>query len=449
MKDENKNKIAKVPVPPPQKKFGGPNIYRVTKIGLLCIFIFFGGIILWSAIAPLEIGAVMPGKVVVETYRKTIQHREGGIVQSINVEEGSNVQKGEVLIVLDNTKEKSTFELLQMQVNFLQAKLARLLAESAQSQTIIFPKSLLDQKSDPQIQTLIQGETSIYNARKELLTKIIEVLTERISQIKNQIESLRAQAVSSDKQLVLINEETDAVASLEARHLIARPKLLALEREQARLTGDRDQNLALIAQSEQKIGEVELQIIQTKQQETKEVVEDLQTTQAALLSNQEKLFAAKDTLDRTIIRSPISGIVVDLKLHTIGGVVTAGETLMQVVPVNDQLVIEAKVNPIDIDFVRSGLPAKVMFIGLPRRSSPTLNGTIEEVSADALTEERTGQSYYLTRVIISHEELSRLGNIKIYPGMPVQVLVITDKRSAIGYFIMPIRNSFFRAFRER
>lgn len=426
-----------------------PNIHKIVIIGMTAIILFFGAAVIWAGLAPLETGAVMPGRVIVETYRKEIQHRYGGIVKAIYVDDGSQVNAGDTLIVLDDTKEKAYFELLRQEQIYLKARLARLIAERDNAQTITFPPDLLTNESDPKVKAAMDGEMAIFHARTDLLKKTISVLSDKIEQLKNEINSFRAQATSADKQLVLINEETKAVAYLEAKHIVDRPRLLALKRAQAKLTGDRDDFLASVAQSEQKIGEVNLQIIQIEQQNIKEIVESLQQIQADLVSNQEKLSAAEDTYRRTIIKAPITGTIVGLKIHTIGGVISPGETLMEIVPKRDRLVIEARVNPLDIDAVRIGLETKILFVAFPRRSTPILNGVISEVSADVYTDEKTNQMYYTAKVEISSKELARLGNEKVYPGMPVEVLAVTNKKTFFGYLIQPIRNSLFKAFREQ
>lgn len=426
-----------------------PPIQKIARTGLIVILVFFGGFMLWSFLFPIESGAVMKGTVIVDSYKKTIQHLEGGIVKKVSVDEGSTVKQGDVLLMLDDTQARANYQLWEEQFDFLQAKKARLIAERNNAATIDFPASLTQTPNTPGAKIAMIGEIAIFKARQALLAKTFAILDERVKQINAEIESLKAQADSSNKQLLLINEETEAVASLEARHLIERPRLLALQREQARLTGNRDENLALIAQAQQKIGEVQVQKIQMEQQREQQIAEDLQDTLGKLTDVEQKLLAARDVLTRMKVTAPIAGKVVDLKTHTIGGVIEPGATVMTIIPSQDRLVIEAKASPLDIDVIHTGLRAKIQFIALPRRSTPILNGIVTDVSADALTDEHTGIQYYTVLISITPKEFSRLGpDVGVDPGMPVEVLVVTEKQTLFAYFMEPLRNSFFKAFRE-
>ncbi|MBY0544539.1 MAG: HlyD family type I secretion periplasmic adaptor subunit [Gammaproteobacteria bacterium] len=424
-----------------------PPVKKAVQIGILIIALFFGGGFLWSILFPIESGATMSGVVVVDSHSKTVQHLEGGIIKKIDVIEGSHVNKGQLLIELDTTQADANYDLVAAQQMQLEAKKARLIAERDNQSIITFPPDLM-QSNSPTAKAAMLGEVAIFTTRLALLNKTFSILDQQIKQINDQISSLQAQATASERQLHLINGEELVFADLAARHLIEQQKLLALQGEQAKLTGDRDQNLSLIAAAQQKSSEVELQKVQLRQQREQEVAEDLQKTLSGLNDVQQKLLSSQDILTRTKITAPITGTVVDLKVHTIGGVIDPGAELMTIVPDNDTLGIDAKVNPLDIDVMRKGLHAKVEFVGLPRRSTPILNGIVDEVSAESLTDQRTGSSYYTARIDISKKELSRLGSVHISPGMPVVVLVVIDKRSFMGYLVEPVQRSFFKAFRE-
>lgn len=246
----------------------------------------------------------------------------------------------------------------------------------------------------------------------------------------------------------LIDEEIEAVAYLEARKLIDRPRLLALKREAARLNGNRGEHLGLIAKAHQSIGETKSQIYTLMETRRKELLEELRLTQQKLADVVEKSKAAEDVLHRTLIVAPQAGTVIGLKKHTIGGVITPGQEVLDIIPSGDQLIIEAEINPVDINIVRPGLKAKVHLTAYKQRNTPTLDGTVTNISADIFKDEATQRQFYKARITLDKDQLARLPHIQLYPGMPVQVLIITEKRTAFDYLITPLEESFRKAFRE-
>jgi HlyD family type I secretion membrane fusion protein len=426
-----------------------PPIRQAVLFGAVILLVFVGTFLLWALLAPLESAAIADGKIVVDTSRKTIEHLEGGIIARLYVQEGSQVKQGDLLIELDDTQALARLDLLRGQINHFYGLAARLLAERDNKDKVRFPKRLINQKDNPSVQQIMQSQRAIFAANKATFNGQIVILQQRIKQLEKEIDSLQAQVESDSRQLELINEEIEAVAYLEARKLIERPRLLALKREAARLKGERGENLGLIAKAEQGIGETQSQIIATKDNRQKEILEDLREVRQKLTDLLEEERAAEDVLKRTAIRAPQDGTVVGLKKHTVGGVLSPSEEVMEIVPSKDELIIEARVSPLDIDVVYPGLIAKVKLTAFKQRSTPSLDGKVDTVSADILQDEYSGETYYSARIKIDGEQLKKVSHVKLYPGMPSQVMIITDHRTPMQYFLSPIKDSFNRAFREQ
>ncbi len=441
---ENDNSILDLPIP------AKPNTKNSILFGLIVIAIFVGGFTLWAIIAPLESAAMAPGQIIVSGYRRTIQHLEGGIVKAIYVKDGMNVKKDQMLLKLDDEQAKISLDLKRNDVlEFLGAD-ARLQAEKNNADKITFSPRLSAESKDKKTQEVIQGQIDIFNADQKAFNGSVFILKQKISQLNEEIKGTQASIEATMTQLKLINEEVVSVTELEKQRLVERSRLLSLQREEARLSGVIAESKAKIATLEQSIGEAELRITALEKDRKKEVLNSLRETQQKLSEALEKEKAADEILFRTEIRSPISGVVVGLKIHTLGGVIKPGDPIMDVVPSHEQLVVEAKINPNDIDIVHKGLPAKVQLTAYKMRTTPILQGVVTEVSADVFNEKELRESYYLARVVINQDELSRLPkNIRLYPGMPVEVMIISAKLTPWQYFISPITQSFNRAFREQ
>ena len=427
----------------------GPSVKSIFYFGLIVLGIFFGIFLTWSLFSPLESAAIAPGQLSVESHHKSIQHLEGGIVNQINIREGSKVNKGDLLIKLDDTQAKTHLELLRNQVNELLASKSRLISERDQLNQIKFVPRLLQQQRDPQVAKLITSQQRIFHARQRTFHGQIKILYQRINQLKKEIESFHAQVTSETTQLNLIKEEITAVEYLEKRKLIEKPRLLALKREAARLRGNRGANLGSIAKTEQRIGETKAQTLTFNDNYQKEILQELRETEKNLADLAEREKAAADILARTSIMAPQSGTVVGLQQHTVGGVIKPGEKVLDIVPSGDKLVVLARVNPLDIDVVHKGLLAKVQLSAFKQRNTPTLEGLVENISADIMSDYQTGQSYYQAKITIPEKQLIRLANLKLHPGMPANVMIIVDRRTPFDYFITPLKESFGKAFREQ
>ncbi|ETO92378.1 HlyD family type I secretion periplasmic adaptor subunit [Legionella oakridgensis] len=424
-----------------------PNIKKIIFYSFLVIFIFFGGFLMWATLAPLESAAIAPGKVIVAGNRRVIQHWEGGIIKKLYVKDGSTIKESDLLIKLDDIQAKAAAQINQNDYWELLGVQARLYAEIDQEKSIQFPPVLLH-TNDIKAQEIIKLQQAIFMSNQKNFNDTVNIYKQRIGQLQEQIRGKQAQLMANQEQFGYINQELKDVRILATKKLIKQSRLLALQREAANLAGKQGEAQSAIAELEQKIGETKLEIIAMTDKQRKELLAELRETQKKLNEAYERMKASSDTLIRTEIRSPITGTVINLKVHTVGGVIKPGEPIMDIVPTHEALIIEAKLNPLDIDVVQRGLPAKVTLSGLSRRNTPTLLGQVIHVSADVLLDSQTNKPYFDVQVEIPAQELKKLNQQILYPGMPAEVMIITKKATPWEYFTAPILKSFNRAFRE-
>jgi len=418
-----------------------------TAFGLVIVFI--GGFGIWSVKAPLESAAIAAGSVEAETSRKTVQHLEGGIVARILVRDGDAVRAGQPLFQLDDTKARATAQSLQGQLREAQAREARLLAERDGHESIQFPLPLRQAaEKDPALADVLTGQRRIFNSRRQLYQSQLAVLAQRQQQISRQMLGLRFQVTAAEKRAEIIRKEMDAIAPLVARGVIAQPRKLALEREQAEIEGRRGQAQEEMARAEQGVGEANAQILKLRSDREAEIAQSLRDAQALVYQLVERSEAAEDVLARTQVRAPEDGIVTDLRVRTPGGVVAEGQPLLDLVPKHDRLIVTAQVRPDDIDVVHPGLPAQVRLMPYKHRRVPPVQGTLTYVSADRMTDKASDRSYYTARIRLDEGSLAALPGIEVMAGMPVEVLIKTGKFTAAGYMLRPVMDSFNRAFRE-
>jgi HlyD family type I secretion membrane fusion protein len=427
-----------------------PPVRAPVLAGLLILLAFglgFGG---WAALAPLSSAAIAPGFVRVESNRKTVQHLEGGIIDELRVQDGDIVQAGQVLIRLDRTQAAARHDALLHQYQSLRAAEARLIAERDGRHRIAFGEELESRRAEPRVTDILAGQESIFETRRRSYQGQIGILEQRVEQLRSEIAGLRAQVSSEDRQLALIAEETADVDSLVGKGLERKARLLALRRQAALLEGGRGEHIAEIARAQQAIGETELETFSLEDRLAAEVAEGLEEVQNQLAETEEELRAAEDVLRRHEITALIAGTVVGLRFFTEGGVIEPGVPILDIVPESDRLIIEAQVNPLDIDTVEPGLPAQVRLIAFKQRSTPTLDGQVVQVSADSLSDEEaeTAISFYKADVEIDPAELTRLDGVSLYRGMPAEVLIRTGERTLADYLLAPVLDSFARAFRE-
>jgi HlyD family type I secretion membrane fusion protein len=416
--------------------------------GVLVILVAFGGFGAWATTAPIASAVIATAVVTVDSRHKKIQHLEGGTVKELRVRDGDAVKAGDVLIRLDEVRPQATLAILQARYDTARATEARLLAEQQDLQAIVFPDELLHRADNGKAAEILSGQRYLFEARKTSLQGEIEILENRIKQLQDDAKGIRAQQQAKERQISLIREEVGSIKSLLDKGYTDRPRYLALEREMARLKGERGKLISEIARTNKRIGETRLEIIQLQKAFSEQVVTDLRTTGAELSDLKERISAARHTLENIYIRAPVDGVVVGMEVHTVGGVIGAGETILEIVPANDRLMVEARVRPHDIDNIFVGLQADVQFTAFKQRSTPNLKGEVTYLSADRLVDDRSGESYYLARILVSDEEVKRLGDQQLHPGMPADVLIKTGERTAFQYLMQPLLDSFDKSWRE-
>jgi len=430
---------------------GVPALRSIRKhlmIGVALVALLGGGVGGWAATTQIAGALVASGSVVVDSNVKKIQHPTGGVVGELRARDGDVVKAGDVLVRLDDTVTKASLAIVTKGLNTLYARAARLQAE-LQGTGIVFPPALLDQARDPEVQALIASETNQFQVRLSGRTGQRAQLRERISQLQEELRGLAAQEKAKTREIALINKELEGVRDLFNRNLIQISRLTQLERDAARLEGDRGQFIAATAQAKGKIAETELQIIQVDKDLGSEVTKELREVNDKIGELVERKVTAEDQLRRVEIRAPQDGMVLQSNVHTIGGVITAGDTIMLIVPQADMLAVDAKVNPQDIDQVKIGQKVLLRLSAFNQRTTPEVSGDVVRVSPDTTTDQRSGQSFYTIRVAIPARELERLDNVRLIPGMPVEAFVQTGERTLMSYLAKPLHDQFMRAFREK
>lgn len=430
---------------------GGPstNLSRYMMGGFLVVLALFAGVGGWAATAPLAGAVIAPGTVVVDSNVKKVQHPTGGVVGQITVKDGDYVKTGDLLVRLDETVTRANLQMISKQIDELAIRTARLKAERDDAAGFKLPDALASRRSEPEIADIHHGEQSLFSSRRKTSAGEKAQLQERIAQLKEEIAGLVAQKDSKATEIELIGKELAGLETLEAKQLVTTTKMVALRREAARLEGERAQLQASAAQSKGKIAEIELHMLQREQELKTEIVKELREGQSKMTELTERAVAAEDQLKRIEIRAPQAGYVHQLAVHTVGGVINPSEPLMLIVPGGDKLVVEAKIDPLHIEQVRPGAEAAIRFSAFNSRTTPEIFGTVSRIAADLTHEERTGLSYFLVRITISDEELAKLGNGKLIPGMPADVQIKTEDRTALSYLWKPIEDQFTKAFRER
>jgi HlyD family secretion protein len=413
---------------------------------MLVLVVGFGG---WASTAQISGALIAPGSVVVDSNVKKVQHPTGGVVGEVRVRDGDVVKAGDIVVRLDETVVKANLAIVVKTLNGLLARAARLEAEQRGLDKIRFPSALTDRADDPEVRDVMASETKLFEVRVFGRAGQKSQLRERVSQLNEEIAGLTAQEQAKEKEISLVEKELVGVRQLYEQRLIQISRLTQLERDMARLTGERGQYIAARAQAKGKITETELQIIQVDKDVVSEVSKDLRETTDKIGEFVERKVTAEDQLRRIDIRAPQDGVVLQSTVHTVGGVITAGDAIMMVVPKADDLSVEAKVNPQDIDKLQVGQKTLLRLSAFNQRTTPELNGVVTRVSADVSTDQRTGQSYYTIRVSLPPSEVARLGEVKIIPGMPVEAFVQTGDRTMFSYLMKPFSDQLMRSFRER
>jgi epimerase transport system membrane fusion protein len=423
---------------------------RIRTIGLAVVLGIFGGLGTWSALAPLSSAAVAPGVVTVASYRKTVQHLEGGIVKAIHVRDGDRVARGHVLIALDDTQPRAQLEVLRGQYFISLAREARLLAQRDGLDQVRYPPMLMEDREDARVQDAIRVQNQTFKVRKLAKDGEISLYQSQIEQFHARAHGLRAQQKSRDRLVSSYRTELEDFQVLQKEGYAAKQKVREIERNLAHSEGQHGELLAEIAASELQISETRLKILQLTKEFQREVAKELSEVQTDLFGLREKLQSLQSTVERTVIKAPESGMVLGLSVHTIGAVIPPGGKLLDLVPQNEKLLAEAQVSPLDIDRVRVGQTAEIRFTAFKSRDTPKIDGTLIAISADRLIEEKEKTPYYLARVEIAAtglRDLARNG-LELVPGMPAEVLINTGDRTLFQYLVAPLRNTFARSLTE-
>jgi HlyD family secretion protein len=395
--------------------------------GLAVVALLAGGVGGLAATTELSGAVIAPGSLVVDSNVKKVQHPTGGVVGELRARDGDKVKAGDIVVRLDETITQANLAIVVKSLNELQSRLARLEAERDNVDTIVFPAELVARAGDPELARSMTGERNLFEFRKSARAGQKAQLRERIAQLKEEIQGLTGQVAAKKRETELIGQELEGVRDLWRKNLVQIQRVTALERDAARLEGERGQLIASTAQAKGKISEIELQILQIDQDLRSEVAKDLREVQGKIAELVERKVAAEDQLKRIDIRAPQNGMVHQSTVHTVGGVITPGEAIMLIVPEADALTVEAKLAPQDIDQVRVGQTAALRFSAFSQRTTPELDGV----------------------VTLSESELARLQGLRLVPGMPVEAFIRTGERTVLSYVMKPFTDQITRSFRSR
>lgn len=427
----------------------GRSMRGLILTGCVGLVLFAGTVGVWAVATTLSGAVIAGGQFVVTGNVKKVQHATGGIVGELKVREGDRVEQDQVLIRLDDTLTRANLQVVTKQLNELTTRRGRLQAERDGKEQITFAAELIARQGEPEIAELVASEQSLFEARRAARDGQKAQLAQRIDQLGDEIAGLKAQQTARDQQARLIEEELSGIRWLYAKNLVALNRRAALEREAARLEGQKGQLIAAVAQAEGKIAETRLQIIQIDASLREDVMKELREIQAKSAELVERRIAAEDQLRRVDIRSPSTGFVHQLAVHTIGGVITPAEPAMLIVPAEDSLQVEARINPPDIDQIALDREARVKIHAFNQRTTPELTGKITRISADTSRDQQTGVAYYTVRITIPAAEFARLGANHVSAGMQAEVFVRTEDRTPFEYIVKPLKDQIAKAFRER
>lgn len=418
----------------------------IRRVGMTIVLVTFGLFGTWAAFAPLGNAVYGSGMVTVQSYRKTVQHLEGGIVKELLARDGDLVRKGDPLIVLDDGQLSSEYESTRNQLITAQAKEARLRAERDDLPSI--PPLVINGEESDRAREAINGEAQVFKARHVARLGEISVQQERIGQLKQQIVGLNDMIATKVNLEKSYSGEITELKDLLRQGFVDKQRLLEQERKLDMLKSEVADHQSTITKTRLQINETELQIVQLNQKFSSDVAKDLSDVQAQVFDLQEKANALKDRLSRVIIRAPEDGMVLDMKVHTIGGVVSAATPLLDIVPEDSALVVEAHVSTNDIDRITLGKKTDIRFSAFNSATTPVIEGEVTRISADRLTDEKTGEGYYLVRVKLTDEGKERLGDRKLQPGMPAEVLINAGSRTMLQYLLKPAHNMFAKSMIE-
>jgi len=416
-------------------------------LGYLSAAIFVGGFGVWSAMAMIASAVVAPGVVSPEGYRRTVQHLEGGIIKAIYVREGEKVTTGQVLISMKATDAQGRFDELDERYVHLLAIEARLAAELVGATEITFPQELTAREGKA-TEELMAGEQQLLQSRLASREGRERILHQRRLQIEEEITGLTEVMAAQNEQLGLIDREIQSAQELYKKGLERLPRILAMQRAQADIRANQATNRAQVARNQQQIGETEMQLLNLRQQDRESVNEELTKIRGDLAEVRSQLPWRQDVLARTTVVAPISGTVINLRVTTESGVVASGQPILDIVPSEPNMIIDSRIKPSDIDMLHPDMLARVVLSAYPQRHLPQIHGLLTSVSADRFTDERTGEAYFLAKVKVDAVELAKLHGVRLSPGMPAEVMLLTGEHTLFDYMLAPLRDSLNRGLRE-
>jgi HlyD family secretion protein len=450
-------KLAKAAEKPPAhpvatKQADGPNKWSVRRpvgVGLITLFLLVGGFGAWSVMTTITGAIVASGKIEVEQNRQIVQHPDGGVIASIHVIEGQTVKAGDLVLRLDGAAIKSELSIVEGQFFEILARRSRLEAERDDKAVITFVPELLETaKTRPDVAELVEGQRSLFAARKDSMAQQVDQLSKRSGQIASQITGTDAQAQALVTQLDLITQELESQQELLDKGLAQASRVLSLQREAARLDGQVGELAASRAQSEGRMTEIEIEVLKLAASRREEANTQLRDIGYRELELAERRRALIERVSRLDIVAPVSGIVLGLQFTTPRAVLRAADPILYLIPQDRPLLVTAQIQPIHIDEISIGQPVRLVFSAFPSRTTPELTGQITVISADALTDQRTQMPYYRAEIVLNEGEVEKLGNVTLIPGMPVEAFIRTGARTPLTYLIKPFTDYFARAFRE-
>jgi len=424
------------------------HLARISRTGLLVVL--FGMLVLgtWLVLAPLSGAVIAPGVVKVDMNRKVVQHQEGGIVKRVSVRDGEHVRKGQTLVVLEDVRLDATLDLLRTQRDGERAKAARLEAERALQLQVTFPADLIKRRREPKVAELLRRETALFRARREALDSQVAVLRKQLRYMVEEANALAGQIKAEERALKSQKEELAVNQRLFMQNFVQKTRLMGLERAVANYEARWEEHRAELAKAHQRASELELRVLAQRNSYVQSAADELKGASTRLFDLEERLRPSKDAFDRQHVASPIAGEVVGLRVFSPGSVVGPREVLMEIVPEDKTLIIEAHIRPEDINYVRAGSQADVRLTAYQRRTTPLVPGSVKYVSADRMTDTQSGTPYYMVHINVSPGALADAGNLRMQAGMPAEVYIRTDDRTALDYMFAPVTAYLRRSMRE-
>ncbi len=422
-------------------KFGIRSRVVTAVVGAAILILGCGG---WAVSAKLSGAIIAQGQIVVRQQVKLVQHRDGGIVSAILVENGSAVEAGDVLVRLDDTQAKAELAIVRGQISELQGRRARLTAEREGADTLVFADGF---ETDPMTRDIARGERRLFAQNQARQEGKREQLALQVEQYEDQVRGLEAQQTSNEAERAIVAADLERFRKLVKKGIVGAVKLGELERDLSKVEGMKGEIASNIARVKGQISEARLKIIEFDQEARTDAQRELRDVEARLSEQQERAIALRDRLSRMELRAPIAGYVNDLSIHTVDGVIAAGESVMSIVPVDDDLIVEARLAPSDIDQIHVGQHTRLRFSAFNQRTTPEVDGTVEVIAAAATMDPVTKSPYYLSSIVIA-DGIGALGEKNLVPGMPVEVFITTEERSPMSYLVKPFTDQMMRAFRE-